>query len=105
MHRSDRYKRPSALSTNWLRYSCITAGITVGVLSVVKRREDIIDWLVDFKVLAKNFIQKNILLVRDLASTLTAPRVRSCVCVRGVWSCALARSCQDLGGAQLRINV
>jgi hypothetical protein len=83
VRRSDRYKRPSALSTNWLKYSCITAGIAVGVLSVVKRREDIIDWLVDFKVLAKNFIQKNILLVPDPASCIrTACAV---VCVR-VWS-------------------
>jgi hypothetical protein len=47
------------------------------VLSVVKRREDIIDWLVDFKVLAKNFIQKNILLVRDLAPTLVACESKS----------------------------
>lgn len=70
-HTLNEYKRPSALSTNWLKYSCITAGIAVGVLSVVKRREDIIDWLVDFKVLAKNFIQKNILLpLQDVYETI-----------------------------------
>ena len=97
MRRPDRYKRPSALSANWLKYSCITAGIAVGVLSVVKRREDIIGWLVDFKVLAKNFIQKNILLVPDLASAFSPPRV--CVCC-----VVVPRSCA-FGGAPMRINV
>jgi hypothetical protein len=53
----------------------------VGVLSVVNKREDIMGWLVDFQVLAKNFIHNNILVVRSLPSAMTraaVPHAFSC---------------------------